>query len=75
MAPEELKAAAIQAGIPEMFAGVLADTDAGVAKGALYHHGGELARLIGRSTTPFRDTITSFVQTPPSPGAQASHTP
>jgi NAD(P)H dehydrogenase (quinone) len=69
MAPEELKAAAIQAGVPEMFAAVLADTDAGVAKGALYDNGGELARLIGRSTAPFQDTITSFVQTPPSAGA------
>ena len=73
MTPEEFKAGAVQAGVPEMFAMILADTDAGVAEGALFDDGSELARLIGRSTTPFRDTITSFVQNAPAPGAQASH--
>jgi len=71
---EEFKAAAIRAGVPEMFATILSDTDAGVAKGALFDSGGELARLIGRPTTPFGKTITSFFQTPPSTGARASHT-
>ena len=74
MSPEDLKAAATKAGVPEMFAMVLSDTDAGVAKGPLFDDGGELARLIGRPTTPFRSTITTFVQNPPSSGTPTSHT-
>jgi NAD(P)H dehydrogenase (quinone) len=54
MTPEEFQSAAVQAGAPEMLARILSDTDAGVAKGALFDNGGELARLIGRPTTPFK---------------------
>jgi NAD(P)H dehydrogenase (quinone) len=62
MAPEEFRLAVLQAGAPEMLARILSDTDAGVAKGALFDTGGALARLIGRPTTPFQTTITSFVR-------------
>jgi NAD(P)H dehydrogenase (quinone) len=48
--------------MPEMFAMILSDTDAGVAKGALFDDGGQLARLIGRPTTPLRTTITDFAR-------------
>ncbi len=47
---------------------ILSNTDAGVAKGALFDDGGDLARLIGRPTTPFRATVTEFVQNYPLAG-------
>ncbi len=62
MSPAAFKAAAIQAGVPDAFAMVLSDTDAGVAKGALFDDGGSLAKLIGRATTPYQETITHFVR-------------
>jgi NAD(P)H dehydrogenase (quinone) len=62
MSPEAFRSAAIQAGLPEMVATILSDTDAGVARGALSEDGGALSRLIGRPTTPFRQTITDFVR-------------
>ena len=62
MTPEEFRSAALQAGAPEIVARILSDTDAGVAKGALFDNDGELARLIGRPTTPFQTTITGFVR-------------
>ncbi|MBW4330096.1 SDR family oxidoreductase [Stakelama sp. CBK3Z-3] len=62
MAAEDFRNAAIEAGVPEMFASVLSDTDAGVAQGALSENGGDLAKLIGRPTTPFWTTITDFLR-------------
>jgi NAD(P)H dehydrogenase (quinone) len=73
MSAENLRAEALKAGVPEIFAKILSDTDAGVAKGALFDDGGELARLIGRPTTPFRTTITGFVQNQHSTGQALSH--
>ena len=62
MPEADYRAAALAAGVPETVATMLADTDAGTARGALFEDGGELARLIGRPTTPFRDTIAGFVR-------------
>lgn len=62
MSPEEFKAAALEAGAPEIVARILSDTDAGVAKGALFDNCGELSQLIGRPTTPFYSTITEFAR-------------
>ncbi len=62
MSPEAFRAAAMQAGLPETIATIVSDTDAGVAKGALFEDGGALRRLIGRPTTPFQQTITDFVR-------------
>lgn len=73
MAPEEFRSAALQAGAPEMLARILSDTDAGVAKGALFDNGGELARLIGRPTTPFQTTITGFVRNQQVAGETSGH--
>jgi NAD(P)H dehydrogenase (quinone) len=64
----------VKAGVPEMAANILSNTDAGIAKGALLDDEGELCRLIGRPTTSFRSTITAFSQNPPSSGAPTSHT-
>jgi NAD(P)H dehydrogenase (quinone) len=73
MAPEEFRLAVLQAGAPEMLARILSDTDAGVAKGALFDTGGALARLIGRPTTPFQTTITSFVRSQQAAGGVSGH--
>lgn len=62
MGAEEFRAAALAAGVPDIFAKILSDTDAGVAQGALFDDGGDLARLIG-PTTPLRDTLVQFFRT------------
>ncbi|GAJ30128.1 putative nucleoside-diphosphate-sugar epimerase [Acidomonas methanolica] len=62
MDAEEFRAAALAAGVPDIFAKILTDTDAGVAQGALFDDGGDLARLIG-PTTPYRDTLVQFFGT------------
>jgi NAD(P)H dehydrogenase (quinone) len=48
----DYKAALLNAGLPEALAGLLADSDAAAAKGALYDDGRQLSTLIGRATTP-----------------------
>lgn len=40
------------AGLPRPVAELLADSDAGAAKGALFDDSRQLSRLIGRPTTP-----------------------
>ena len=73
MSAEEFRSAATEAGVPDMFARLLSDTDAGTEQGALFDDRGELARLIGRPTTPFRTTITGFVQDQHSAGQAPGH--
>jgi NAD(P)H dehydrogenase (quinone) len=46
-------------GIPEPMAGVLADADAGIARGELFVTTGDLSRLIDRPTTPLSTAITA----------------
>lgn len=58
----DYKAALLGAGLPEPFAALLADSDAGVAKGALFDDSRELSRLIGRPTTPFATTIAAALK-------------
>lgn len=73
MSPEEFRAAVLKAGAPEIVARILADVDAGVAKGALFDDGGALARLIGRPTTPFQTTISEFVRNRQAGGDASNH--
>jgi NAD(P)H dehydrogenase (quinone) len=73
MTPEEFRSAAVQAGAPKMLARILSDTDVGVAKGALFDNGGELARLIGRATTPFQTTINGFARNQQAAGEASGH--
>jgi NAD(P)H dehydrogenase (quinone) len=54
-------AALVQAGLPEGFAAVLADSDVGASKGALEDNGKALSALIGRSTTPWQDTLAAML--------------
>lgn len=49
----------VQAGLPEVFAGILANSSAGVGRGELFDDSRQLSALIGRPTTPIRDTIAS----------------
>ena len=42
-------------------AGVLADVDRAIGKGELAIDSGDLARLIGRPTTPWQQTVAGFV--------------
>lgn len=58
---EEYKALLIQLGIPEGFAGILADSDEGVSKGGLYSDSKDLHQLIGRATTSMQETIKEFL--------------
>ena len=46
------------AGVPAGFAAVLVDVDNAIGRGRLATTNGELSRLIGRPTTPLRDSLT-----------------
>ena len=58
----EFKIALVNAGLPEHFAAVLADSDAGVAKGALFDDGHALRALIGRPTTSLATTVSNALK-------------
>lgn len=62
MTPEAYEAAGRDAGMPDVAARIVADTDAGVSNGALFDDRHMLSRLIGRPTTPFAETIGRFVR-------------
>lgn len=47
----------LDAGLPEPFAKLLADSDTGVAKGALFDESKQLSQLIGRPTTPLAELV------------------
>jgi NAD(P)H dehydrogenase (quinone) len=51
------KEALIAAGLPEALAIGLADASAKTANGALYDDSGQLSQLIGRATTPMKDSV------------------
>ncbi|MBV6638091.1 MAG: KR domain-containing protein, partial [Mameliella sp.] len=53
--------ALVGAGLPEGFAGILADSDARSASGALTTQSRDLSRLIGRPTTPMRETLKAML--------------
>ena len=55
--PADYAAALRTAGLPEGVARLLADSDAGAARGALFDDGHALRDLIGRPTTPFASVI------------------
>ncbi|MCX4969961.1 SDR family oxidoreductase [Streptomyces sp. NBC_00654] len=49
----------VGAGLPEAFAAILVDVDEAIGRGRLAPTGGDLARLIGRPTTPLAETVTA----------------
>jgi len=54
---EEYTKILVGAGLPEGFAAILADSDVGASKGALYSDSKDLSTLIGRPTTPIVESI------------------
>lgn len=54
---EEHLAVLVGAGLPQGFAEILVDVDAGIVRGELAGTSGDLARLIGRPTTPLADSL------------------
>ncbi|WP_425075031.1 SDR family oxidoreductase [Sagittula sp. S175] len=60
--PEAEYATALeQAGLPVPVARMLADSDAGAAKGGLHSSDNTLSRLIGHPTTPWQDTLRTAI--------------
>ncbi|MGV9266246.1 SDR family oxidoreductase [Kitasatospora sp. NPDC003701] len=55
--PAEHRAVLVGAGLPEGFAEVLVDVDAGIARGELAGTPGDLAGLIGRPTVPLAESV------------------
>ncbi|KHA80736.1 quinone oxidoreductase [Janthinobacterium lividum] len=57
MPQADFKAALVSVGVPDGFADLLADSDAGAAKGGLEDNGKQLSALIGRPTTSLFDAV------------------
>lgn len=57
MPQADFKAALVSVGVPEGFADLLADSDAGAARGGLEDNGKQLSVLIGRPTTSLQDAV------------------
>ena len=58
----EYKKALLGAGLPEFVAELLANSDTGASKGALFDEGQQLSKLIGRPTTPLAVAIKVALQ-------------
>lgn len=57
MAEADHRAALVAAGLPDVLADLIADSDAQAAKGALFDGGRQLGALIGRPTTPMAASV------------------
>lgn len=55
----EYKKALIGAGLPESLAELVANSDTGASKGALFNDGQQLSKLIGRPTSPWEAAVRS----------------
>lgn len=62
MPEADYKAFLTKVGLPEGFAGVLAQSDAAAADGGLYDESHQLSQLIGRKTTPMSATVTAALR-------------
>jgi NAD(P)H dehydrogenase (quinone) len=58
----EFKNVLVKAGLPEAVAALLADSDTGVSKGALFDDGHQLSKLIGRPTTSLAMAVAAVMQ-------------
>ncbi|TFW72325.1 NAD(P)-dependent oxidoreductase [Methylotenera oryzisoli] len=47
----------VKVGLPDVFANLIADSDTGASKGALYEDNKQLSKLIGRATTSLKDMV------------------
>src|SRR5476649_1593363 len=59
----EFSKALVGAGLDEWLANMLADSDAGAAKGGLFDDSHTLSKLIGRATTPYQEAVTAALKT------------
>lgn len=60
--PEQVyEALLLKIGLPDAFAQLIADSDTGASKGALYDDSRQLSQLIGRATTPLKATIAANI--------------
>jgi NAD(P)H dehydrogenase (quinone) len=57
LSQDEFAKALLGAGLPEGFANLLADSDAGAAQGGLFDDSKTLSKLIGHKTTPYQQVI------------------
>jgi NAD(P)H dehydrogenase (quinone) len=57
----EYRNALVKAGLPEAYAALIADSDTGVSKGALFDDGHQLSKLIGRPTTSLAAAVRAVV--------------
>lgn len=57
----EYKNLLVKAGLPEVLANLLADSDTGVSKGALFDGGHQLSKLIGRPTTALATSVAAVI--------------
>ncbi|TCC06121.1 SDR family oxidoreductase [Kribbella soli] len=62
VSPEDLTQVLTAAGIPAPFVPVLVDVDKAIERGLLAGRGSDLARLIGRPTTPIAETIANALK-------------
>jgi len=58
----DYQAALVGFGLPLPLAVMLADSDIGASNGGLFHGGRQLSALIGRATTPLRDTVAAALK-------------
>jgi len=58
----EFAKALVGAGLPEGFAQLLADSDAGAEKGGLFDDSHQLRQLIGHATTPYAEVINASLK-------------
>ena len=59
---EEYAKALVGVGVPETFAGILADSDLGIGRGELFTDSGDLGRLIGRPTTTVAEAVATALK-------------
>jgi NAD(P)H dehydrogenase (quinone) len=61
MSEAEYKNVLMKAGLPEVYAALLADSDTGVSKGGLFDDSHELSKLIGRPTTALAGVVAAMM--------------
>ncbi|WP_322780325.1 SDR family oxidoreductase [Frankia sp. Cas4] len=59
---EEYTKVLVGVGLPEAFAGLLADSDLGIGRGELFTDSGDLGRLIGRPTTTLAEAVATALK-------------
>jgi NAD(P)H dehydrogenase (quinone) len=62
VAEAEYREALVKAGLPEPVAALLADSDTGISRGALFDDSRQLSKLIERPTTPLSMSVAAMLQ-------------